>query len=354
MHYRYWATIICLLPILNTCFCQNQSEDDQIFENMRVEIIETSFNNPAKITLPFTNVEVLDCRPDTTMIGFYETPLKRFLKLNFKNGLSGLTNDFLLNNYGFQSDLQSPGLLLCIKNFWASTAIEVGSEDITTNEFTKGIIVKVDAYTRFGNLYQPLARVEFNYLLAAINKSNIKEIIEVVLKAAMKEILAKTDKLKQENKQLKRAQIESFNSAANSIPILSDTHLVRGVYNSFKEFKMNQPASRAFEVQNGRLGDMVFVKDAGGQEAPERNAWGYCDGKKIFMKMSDKFYELHRCGQTFNVFGAIQLTRRRNIKAGNVLLLGLAAGAVGSQNKKTTYYLLDKPYQLEMNNGEVY
>jgi len=354
MHYKYRATIIFLFTVLNTCFCQDHSEDDQIFENMRVEIIETSFNKPAKITIPFTKVEVLDCRPDTTMIGFYETPLKKFLKLNFKNGLSSLTNNFLLNNYAFQSDLQSPGLLLCIKNFWASTAIEVGSEDITTNEFTKGIVVKVDAYAHFGDFYQPLARVEFYHLLAAINKSNIKQIIEVVLQTAMKEILTKTDKLKQENKQLTREQIDIFNSAANSIPILSDTYLVRGVYNSFKEFKMNQPASRDFEVQNGRLGDMIFVKDAAGQEAPERNAWGYCDGKKIFMKMSDKFYELHRCGQTFNVFGAIQLTRRSNIKAGNVLLLGLAAGAVGSQNKKTTYYLLDKPYQLEMNNGEVY
>ena len=122
-----------------------------------------------------------------------------------------------------------------------------------------------------------------------------------------------------------------------NLRIIKDEALVKGVYNNYEEFKNNNPFHKSYDLQNGSLGDMIFVKDNEGKEFPARNVWGYCDGKNAYMKMADNYYKLQRSGNTFILFGAKQITRRRTIKIENVLLLGMAGGGVGKQNKRTTY-----------------
>jgi hypothetical protein len=48
------------------------------------------------------------------------------------------------------------------------------------------------------------------------------------------------------------------------------------------------------------------------------------------------------------------LKRRRDLKAGNVFLFGPVAGTVGRGNKKVSYNLSIKPYELDMDTGELY
>jgi hypothetical protein len=83
----------------------------------------------------------------------------------------------------------------------------------------------------------------------------------------------------------------------NQYPILKDTSLVKGVYKNFIEFRDNAPGiivdfsirekanytGAAYDVTRG------VIKTADGTVA---NVWGYSDGKRIFVKLGEEFFQV--------------------------------------------------------------
>jgi hypothetical protein len=349
------ATVFILLIFCSYSFSQQVADTENALQKMLFEKLEKKEKQGMlKQSLPFKDIDVLDVRPDTSFIGFYERSSGRTFKLNFVNGLSDRIKNYLHNNHIFNtSDIEAPKLVLSIKRFWVTPEVDtivVGNR----NKSVAAIMVKIEVYANFANEYKPMVRIEFDHLLPNTSKNTIEEHSDSALKKVVDEIVSHSEKLTRGGKLLSLNQIEAFNRQQFQVPILTDLTLQKGVYNTFEEFRKNNPAYKNYELKDGSLGDMIYVKDGDGKEHPTRNVWGYCDGENAYIKLSDNYFKMHRSGNAFNMFAAKEMKRKRSVKAENMLLLGLAGGGLGRQNQRTTFRLVIKPYQLDLETGEVF
>ncbi len=148
-------------------------------------------------------------------------------------------------------------------------------------------------------------------------------------------------------------EIMRYSSQQVHIPIFTATVYKKGVYKTFGDFKMNNPSIFNYEIEEDKLTKTIFLNDGQGAY-PVRDLWGYCDGTHIYINSADNYFELIKKGNTFISNAARSLSRQRHVKAGNVLMLGVVGGGIGRGNKKTTYILIRKLYELDMDTGELY
>ena len=113
---------------------------------------------------------------------------------------------------------------------------------------------------------------------------------------------------------------------------------------------MNAPSVAEFEYRKGKMGDVLYVKE-GGNEFPDRTAWGFCDGKNIFINSSDIFSELIRDGNTFYFNGVKSITKKA---IHNLMKTSLLNIATNTGEKHSVYSVDKKYYQIDMETGEVY
>jgi hypothetical protein len=93
--------------------------------------------------------------------------------------------------------------------------------------------------------------------------------------------------------------IEQFNRSRFDVPIVSAAPLREGIYTNFQEFKDNNPSIRNYEVKQEKKDVLLYIKDANGASQYTHDAWGYCDGKSIFIMRDGKLYALWKEGNAF-------------------------------------------------------
>ncbi|MEO6455377.1 MAG: hypothetical protein ABIN97_14955, partial [Ginsengibacter sp.] len=151
---------------------------------------------------------------------------------------------------------------------------------------------------------------------------------------------------------------ENYNKSFKKA-ILSDKNLNRGVYMSFNEFKSNSPSYTSFEVKKTTLADDIYLID-GKDTIPTQKAWGYCDGKKSYIKMGGNLFELNKQDNSFSFIGNKGLTHNYSNPRYNYndnYSPGVNLGAAGlsqllfSTNKFKIHLF---PMKLDMETGEVY
>jgi hypothetical protein len=170
-------------------------------------------------------------------------------------------------------------------------------------------------------------------------KSSLQKLVDINLD----EIVTKRRKLSMED--IRREYVKR-----GDVPILKSIDLKKGAYKSFEEFKSNVPSISSYELREGAIGDILYVKD-GASEYPTRDAWGFCDGKDIFINSGDKYSKLVRRENTFYFFGIKGVVQKSKH------IGGMSSGlnyAMNTGPKKTVYKLDLKYYQIDMETGEVY
>ena len=101
---------------------------------------------------------------------------------------------------------------------------------------------------------------------------------------------------------LQREEILQFNQSRFETAITASNVLTPGVYAGFQEFRDNAPSIRNFEIKEEQGDHLLYIKEANGASQYSHDAWGYCDGRTIFIMRDGKLYPLWKEGKAFYFF----------------------------------------------------
>lgn len=141
-------------------------------------------------------------------------------------------------------------------------------------------------------------------------------------------------------------------------PILQAQQLQAGVYKTFSEFINNNPSVKQYEFKKNKKVAILYTRTGDNDWLPERKAFGYCDGKVIWINAANVFRPLVRQGNTFEFldysYPEILRNRRSSVYFGTTQLETLAGSLLLSGANSL---FDDDPggkivYQLNMENGE--
>lgn len=64
-----------------------------------------------------------------------------------------------------------------------------------------------------------------------------------------------------------------------------------------------------FDIRKTKLADDIYIVE-GNDIIPTQRAWGYCDGKKIYIRVARNLFELDKQDRSFSFMGSEILTHR--------------------------------------------
>jgi hypothetical protein len=327
---------------------------------------------PQSMADKFSSVDVIDARDDSSSIGFYyrekghyyedynEKDWNKYYRIipSARQSIDTWTANYL---HITEHSSAENTLLVVVKKLWISS--EAAPSLFMTDKkgqpsqgFDAGVVSKLEFYLGKDAIYYPLYR--FDSVLAFTEKlpqSSGYFITETLKKSLDKLFSLNLSGVYQKKITLSFEEIVLSNKQNIILPVLTDTILKRGVYINFEEFKMNAPSLKEYEFRKGKFGDILYVKKKG-TEYPERNAWGFCDGKDCFINSTDKYSKLIKEQSSFYFAGIKGLTiktrRRRpviHVFENPVFPIYPTLGhKYISHDKILKYYIVD------METGEVY
>lgn len=305
-----------------------------------------------KKEFPYKEIIVVDERPDTTKCGYWlpniENPL---MKLCLKNGLKQDVSTFLNKYLNGNFNPFGNSVLACIKKCWTST---YDSSIIFYKTF-----FKIEFYIKKDSCYYPILRFDSTLFHKRVFKMQPSKIIEEVIIASIKKLSA-TNNNTTNLRNLSLNEIDSFNNQSQTIPAIKEKTARKGVYLNFFQFKNNQPAYTSFEISFDERADAIFVKGTNLKDSSITDSWGISDGENMYIRIKANYFPLFRIGYTFDLYGFDKITETRfypgpprsiygNTTAGliDVGIQGLL-GLIKTKSKNL------KPYQLDMDTGELY
>ena len=287
-----------------TIMTSAQSKKDTIARKINLSSLPKSniklyYRAPVDSALyQFSHFEVIDERPDTARIG---------LRTNKSSALLAGRDRQLVFNQPAATEIAGylnqhfarPGApctaLVILRSLWLSDAIYIprngiGDED---KEFGKPHTrLKAEVYACKDSLYTPIFRYDTLYMekttdydasLKFSYSALEKNLSDLLINLADSASWVARDK-QGKGRQITRQQINDFNRTRFTSPFDNTTAYTRGVYMSFEEFRNNAPSILDFEIRmENKDQQSLYIKDASGESIFSRTAWGYCDGKSVFI-----------------------------------------------------------------------
>ncbi len=273
-----------------------------------------------KLEFPFLEgLAVIDARSDSTCIGFRNrNSEKNNQVLQFTSGLKTEFENYLNRISKFKNDGGPYSVVLVVKSYWINEfeVDEDESDKVADNRGTKysarktALRATFDYYLKKDNEYF----VAYRYDTMASAFLNIKDFsqsyLEDFLEVSIKRLQSINPEMHIQNKRIfTRAELENYYKQRWEKPILKDEEFERGVYKTFNEFLNNHPSITRFVVKKDKLADIIYVPQDKGELVPARDVWGYCDGKKFFIKSGENYYPLVRVQNGFYFLGSKELIR---------------------------------------------
>lgn len=336
-------TLVALVCFIHEVKAQPRKENE--FE---INLQNISHNKK----LPFNHISIIDSRYDTAKVGYIKqgNSYKKLILSSrfFENQL----NSALRSNF---DSSQKTSLLIVIKNLWLNEIILKDEVPISQCTF------KLELYLKIDTNYFPLIRLDSVY----VSKGILKEDKSNLLAAPFEKSLTQLEKINfhkvLSGRQLSLTDIEHYNNSRFNKPIFS-TALQKGIYYSFADFLENRPDSQLFEAEFGKLTDQLYLNEKG-EKKLLTDFWAFCDGPKLYINGGFNFFELTRENNTFEFWGNSELIKyfsaNPQLKAENnsawsaVHALGQYAFERGI-NKLMTPKNTKRPFQLNMENGDIY
>jgi hypothetical protein len=317
----------------------------------------------------FSHFEVIDERPDTARIGVH-TNMKTFRRpydrqLVFDRSASSAVAAWLNNHFS------RPGApytaLIVLRALWLSDARYI-REDLVRDpdrRFEKTHIrLKAEIYAIKGDRYLPLLRFD---TLQATKKmtyyaslrapysdwgNNLASILAELADSSSSIMTHKQDG----SRWISFEDIRQFNTSRFEAPIGKADVLTRGVYTSFEEFRNNAPSIRDFEVKVEDNHRILYVGEAGNTYYTH-DAWGYCDGKDVYIMRDGILYSAWREGKAFyfyrDIISRVNPPEGEIIPASEPISTG-GATAEDSFTGRHADYKRRYVYSVDMDTGTVY
>jgi hypothetical protein len=323
----------------------------------------------------FSHFEVIDERPDTARIGVH-TNMKTFRRpydrqLVFDRPASVAVAAWLNNHFS------RPGApytaLIVLRALWLSDARYI-REDLVRDpdrRFEKTHIrLKAEVYAIKGDRYLPLIRFD---TLQATKKmtyyaslqapysdwgNNLAAILAELADSSSSVIASKQDG----SRWISFEDIRQFNASRFEAPIGTADALTRGVYTSFEEFRNNAPSIGDFEVQVEDNRRVLYIREAG-HSYYTHDAWGYCDGKDIYIMRDGMLYAAWREGKAFyfyrDIISRVNPPEPEVLPASEAVPTNAASGAAGATEENSftgrhADYKRRYVYSVDMDTGTVY
>jgi len=316
-------------------------------------------SNKAVIGHFIKGVVVTDDREDTTLLGYYTGNIfgKKTNRLRFESASNIEIAHWLANYLSIDSNkIDDEILYVSIKKFILSEEVtekvfDNGHQGQAQNGWDEGVLAKMEFYFMKDAVYYPLYRFDSILVINAKLKENAGEFVTTALKLGIDKLFTiDIGAVLMKARKLTPSDIAAHNNNNINVPILVQTVYKKGVYKTFEEFKDNNPSIKDFQFKKGSAGDILYVS-VNGQEYPERSAWGFCDGKNLFINSSDKYAQLVNEGRTFYFKGVKSVTRNAKHRTMKTSIFNLATN---TGEKKTAYSMDYKYYIIDMETGEIY
>jgi hypothetical protein len=333
---RHYKTILLLAGL--TFYASVLSAQFIFTAKKRISIFRSTIDKNERIQLrdsiPYAYIRIIDSRYDTAGIGFF---LDSWLILEGPSHIAALQN--VMDHYYLPICIPgSDTLIIQLEKLSIQdqvirdTGLVITSGNIKTR-FYKG---RNNAYqylgsadTLFQEKYNPIARIKthkngnhtnyefWDYYLLRLFESMIRRASRVTDSMAISKNLF-----------VRIEEIKSEGLHKRDMAILHADSLHPGFYRNFSEFINNNPTfnfvnaealKNVLEVMHYRVGNNIS------HEEPDTSYWGYCVGRRIFIRYKYDFFQLMRKDCGFYIAPTLD-ARRQAINQGALnLLIGLAA-----------------------------
>jgi hypothetical protein len=273
----------------------------------------------------FQQISMIDARPDTSRIGIVRTGRRGQNEVLFFLPVSQQLTGYL--NAAYSRPAGHYQLLIVLKDLWIAVP---DSFDIRAR-LEWNVRFRVEAYLKANDGYAPLMRFDSTVtgLRGGVASSVATDQVGALFDLFMRQVAA-TD-LDRDRRLVSYRQIDSFNRAQFAYPMDTATRLVKGVYTTFDEFRDNAPSILSYTIDKDRLGKpQLNVPGENGKMTFNHTAWGYCDGKQVYVMMDADLFTVFAVGHQFYVLGSREYSHKATstglgIGVPGVAIIGTAA-----------------------------
>ena len=240
----------------------------------------------------FSHFEVIDERADTCRIGVHKSVpdfgRNHDRQLVFDHSTASEIAGYLNHR------LARPGApytaLVILRTLWLSDANYI-REDLVRNPILRfertHIHLKAEIYAIRDGHYIPILR--FDTLQTAwkkrlyLERSTYYEWGQnlVLLMNELADSASRVAARKENGAWVALEDIRQFNASRFDAPI-AETPPARGVYANFEEFRNNAPSIQDFEIKTENNEHLLYIRESG-KTYYSHDAWGYSDGKDIYV-----------------------------------------------------------------------
>jgi hypothetical protein len=330
--------------------------------------VELKSSNKRIQHVHINSIHIVDARPDTLAIGLAQNYDQAPYFISSLHGFSTNAEQFV-NDYIVYDKSDSLSAVMVLKKFWVSGIMD-NEDSQRLNDLSRGTVsqrvtnlqARIEFYLKSGPDYYILYRFDSTLVNDRWASQDASEMVEETLKASLYKLIGMSPGLHNmiaEKKKFSWDEIELHNRKKFDLPILRDSVLVAGVYYSFEDFKNNNPPQREFELGKDKLTSVIYIRQPDGKLATVNDAWGYCDGRNLYVLSLSKYFRLQRRGNSFYIYGAKKYTHKNVINIpGTGLVTSAFTGSTGKFSNPVEYgsegfNLKFRPFELDWDDGEL-
>ncbi len=360
---KYIFTLFSILLFIES-YSQNdrQYKKDSAWINASYKVIVDLPEDPLDsnlTSLPFNGFIVKDVRADSSYIGVKINKIalsssKTYSKVAMQKSTSVSLMKYLNSNPNF--NFTSTGIILtCYIKQLRITEIDSISKLSNSRGLYRKLLFVAEGYLTKENNHYAALRLDTIATSLTADKNDFTVLTKVLHAFAAKAALIDTGRIFKRNaytaSDLDKRYQQSFNK-----PILQAQQLNRGVYKTFNEFVNNNPSVLQFKFEKDKKGAVLYTKTDGNDLMPERKAFGFCDGRVIWINARNVFYPLIRQGNTFeflSVFYDRRVTNHSIVEGSSpAAVIGESVLATAISNALIEDPSVKMVHQLNMENGD--
>ena len=260
----------------------------------------------------FRHFEIIDDRADTARIGIHT--LIRLIggahnrQLVLRQPAAREIAGWLNENYARPEGRYSA--LIVLRNLWLSDANYVHEDKVKNPDVLDDrthIRLKMEVYAVADSQYIPLLRFDTLQTYKRNNTyNNLSSYYSIWARDLAGMLKDMADSLSglvagkvAHGRRIRFDDILRFNHARFDAAIVKADALMAGVYANFDEFRNNAPSIQHFEIREDNGDQLLYIKDAAGASYFSHDAWGYCDGKKLYIMRDGILFPLWKEGNGY-------------------------------------------------------
>jgi hypothetical protein len=339
--------------------------DIQKFNVITIEI------NPSDKNVQLFHIDsilVVDARPDTLSIGLAQNYNQKPYFINSFHSFSVEAEKFV-NNYIIRDGSDSLSVLMVVKKFWVCGILKKddnqqlnGLNHDTVSRRVTNLQAKIEFYLKNRSDYYILYRFDSTLVKDRWASQDASELVEATLRASLSKLIGMSPGLQnvpEGKRKFSWDEIELHYNKRFDIPILRDSILVPGVYLSFDDFKNNQPTQKNFELSKDKLTALIFIRQPDGKLFPVKDAWGYCDGRNLFIRSLSNYFLLQRRENSFYIYGSKEFGHKTVFSLPNTGAITEAVSGSSGVNyvpgeaSSEGFNLKLRPFELDWDDGRL-